>query len=97
MHQRLTIARALIHKPSLLLLDEPYTGLDPISAERFSRHILELREAHAATILTTHDLDVGLGVADRVTILDAGRIVYEGRGRQDTGDFRKVFEEVTGK
>jgi heme exporter protein A len=97
MHQRLTIARALLHKPTLLLLDEPYTGLDPISAERFSTQILELRDSKAAVILTTHDLGQGLEVADRVVILESGRIAYEGKGGQDPDQFRKTFAEVTRK
>lgn len=97
MHQRLTIARALLHKPTLLLLDEPYTGLDPISAERFSGQILELRDSKAALILTTHDLGQGLEVADRVAILESGRIVYEGKGGQDPETFRKTFAEVARK
>ena len=96
MQQRLSIARALLSRPSLLLLDEPYTGLDTLSAERFSRHILELRESEAAVILTTHDLEQGLAVADRVVILESGRIVYEGEGKQDAAAFREVFSELTG-
>jgi heme exporter protein A len=96
MQQRLSIARALLSRPSFLLLDEPYTGLDPLSAERFTRQILELRQSEAAVILTTHDLEQGLAVADRVLILEAGRIVYEGDGKQDPAAFRKVFSDLTG-
>ena len=96
MQQRLSIARALQPGPTLLLLDEPYTGLDPLSAERFSKQILELRRSEAAVILTTHDLEQGLAVADRVLILEAGRIVYEGEGHQDPATFRRVFSELTG-
>lgn len=97
MHQRLTIARALLHQPSLLLLDEPYTGLDPISAERFSRHLLELRASNVAALFTTHDLEQGLEMADRAVILEAGRVVYEGDGKQTPVEFRKIFAEVTRK
>jgi heme exporter protein A len=97
MHQRLTIARALLHRPSLLLLDEPYTGLDPISADRLSRQIGELASSNAAVILTTHDVEQGLEVADRVVILESGRIVYQGEGKQDPREFRKTFAEVTGR
>lgn len=96
MQQRLSIARALLHRPSLLLLDEPYTGLDPISSERFSRQIRGLRDAGAAVVLTTHDLEQGLEVADRVGILESGRMVYEGEGKQSPVEFRKIFTEVTG-
>ena len=95
MHQRLTIARALLHRPSLLLLDEPYTGLDPISAERLTRQIIELASSNAAVLLTTHDVEQGLEVADRVVILESGRIVYQGAGKQDPGEFRKTFAELT--
>lgn len=97
MHQRLTIARALLHHPSLLLLDEPYTGLDPISADRLSRQIGELATSNAAVVLTTHDVEQGLEVADRVVILESGRIVYQGEGKQDPGEFRKTFAEITGR
>jgi heme exporter protein A len=97
MHQRLTIARALLHKPHLILLDEPYTGLDPISAERFSTRIRELRDSRAAVILTTHDLGQGLEVADRVVILESGRVVYEGAGGQNPEAFRRIFVEVARK
>ncbi|MFQ5791171.1 MAG: heme ABC exporter ATP-binding protein CcmA [Acidobacteriota bacterium] len=97
MHQRLTIARALLHAPLVLLLDEPYTGLDPASAERFTRQLSELRETGTAAILTTHDLERGLEVADRVALLESGRLVYEGPGGQDLEEFRKLFAKLTGK
>jgi ABC-type multidrug transport system ATPase subunit len=97
MHQRLTIARAVLHRPSLLLLDEPYTGLDPVSADRLSHLLTDFREQGTAAILTTHDLERGLAAADRVAILASGRLVHEGTGRQDPKEFRKVFTEVTQK
>ncbi len=97
MHQRLTIARAVLHRPSLLLLDEPYTGLDPVSADRLSGLLTDFREQGTAAILTTHDLERGLAAADRVAILESGRLVHEGTGRQDPKEFRKVFTEVTQK
>ncbi len=97
MHQRLTIARAVLHRPSLLLLDEPYTGLDPVSADRLSHLLTDFREQGTAAILTTHDLERGLAAADRVALLASGRLVHEGTGRQDPKEFRKVFTEVTQK
>jgi heme exporter protein A len=95
MHQRLTIARALIHNPSLLLLDEPYTGLDPLSADRLSRQIDEAATSGAAVILTTHDVEQGLGIADRVAILESGRVAYQGSGKHDPEAFRKKLLELT--
>jgi heme exporter protein A len=97
MHQRLTIARAVLHRPSLLLLDEPYTGLDPVSAERFSRFLSGYCESGTAAILTTHDLERGLAIANRIAILEAGRLAYEGDGKQDPGEFRQLFAEITQK
>jgi len=95
MHQRLTIARAVLHRPSLLLLDEPYTGLDPVSADRLSDLLSQSRDRGTAAILTTHDLERGLAAADRVAILESGRLVHEGTGKQDPKEFRKLFAEVT--
>ena len=95
MHQRLTIARAVLHRPSLLLLDEPYTGLDPVSADRLSALLTQLRERDTAAILTTHDLERGLAEADRVAIMESGRLVHEGTGKQDPKTFRKLFADVT--
>ena len=95
MQQRLTIARAVLHRPSLLLLDEPYTGLDPVSADRLSALLSQFREQGTAAILTTHDLERGLAAADRVAILESGRLVHEGTSRQDPKTFRKLFSDVT--
>jgi ABC-2 type transport system ATP-binding protein len=79
MQQKVAIARALLTSPSLLLLDEPTTGLDPRSKLDVQTFIEELRESHDATIvLTTHDLDEADRLADRIAILNDGRIVAEG-------------------
>lgn len=97
MHQRLTIARAVLHGPSLLLLDEPYTGLDPVSADRLSELLSRFREQGTAAILTTHDLERGLAAADRVAILESGRLVHEGTSKLDPKEFRKIFADATTK
>jgi heme exporter protein A len=91
MVQRLAIARALLHDPEILLLDEPDTGLDPQAAEMLHRLLSELSGRAGAngtgaaatdrprTIVTvTHHLERGLAIADRVIILSGGRIAYEG-------------------
>jgi ABC-2 type transport system ATP-binding protein len=78
MQQKVAIARALLTSPSLLLLDEPTTGLDPRSKLDVQSFIEELRETHDATIvLTTHDLAEAERLCKRITILDAGRVVAE--------------------
>ena len=77
MVQRLTIARATLHEPDVLLLDEPYTGLDP-EASQLLDDLLREESARGRTILMiTHDLGHGLGLADRLAILYGGRIAHE--------------------
>jgi ABC-2 type transport system ATP-binding protein len=78
MQQKVAIARALLTSPSLLLLDEPTTGLDPRSKLDVQSFIEELRETHDASIvLTTHDLAEAERLCGRITILDGGRVVAE--------------------
>ena len=78
MQQKVAIARALLTSPSLLLLDEPTTGLDPRSKLDVQAFIEELRETHDASIvLTTHDLTEAERLCSRITVLDGGRVVAE--------------------
>jgi len=78
MQQKVAIARALLTSPTLLLLDEPTTGLDPRSKLDVQSFIEELRATHDATIvLTTHDLAEAERLCGRITILNDGRIVAE--------------------
>jgi len=78
MQQKVAIARALLTSPTLLLLDEPTTGLDPRSKLEVQLFIEEVRAAHDATILlTTHDMAEADRLCDRIAILDQGRLVAE--------------------
>jgi ABC-2 type transport system ATP-binding protein len=78
MQQKVAIARALLTSPSLLLLDEPTTGLDPRSKLDVQSFIEELRETHDASIvLTTHDLAEAERLCGSITVLDGGRVVAE--------------------
>ena len=78
MQQKVAIARALLTSPTLLLLDEPTTGLDPRSKLDVQAFIEELRETHDATIvLTTHDLAEAERLCGRITILNDGKVVAE--------------------
>ena len=76
LHQRLGIARVVLHDPSLILLDEPYTGLDANAVEILNRMLDEASAAGKTIILTTHDLDQGLRGATRAAIIDRGKIVF---------------------
>jgi ABC-2 type transport system ATP-binding protein len=78
MQQKVAIARALLTSPTLLLLDEPTTGLDPRSKLDVQAFVEELRATHDATIvLTTHDMAEADRLCDRIAILDGGRVVAE--------------------
>ncbi len=77
MKQRLSIARALIHDPPILFLDEPYTGLDQHASATFDR-ILSGTNAHDKTrILISHDIERGITMCDRAIILAGGHIAHE--------------------
>jgi len=79
MQQKVAIARALLTSPTLLLLDEPTTGLDPRSKLDVQTFIEEMNQTHDATIvLTTHDLAEAERLCARITVLNDGRVVTEG-------------------
>ena len=75
MRQRLALERALLHAPRLLLLDEPFTGLDDASTRALVERLRELRTAGCITLVATHDLDVAEVVLDRAVILQDGKLV----------------------
>jgi ABC-type multidrug transport system ATPase subunit len=75
MRQRVALERALIHQPRLVLLDEPFTGLDDASARALVARLGELRAAGAILIVATHDLDLAEGLLDQVVFLRDGRVV----------------------
>src|SRR5687768_5917705 len=108
MQQKVAIARALLTSPTVLLLDEPTTGLDPRSKLDVQTFIEEVRDSHDATIvLTTHDLVEAERLCDRIALIDDGRLVVEGTpvelmelvardyGKPPTMD--SVFMTFTGK
>jgi heme exporter protein A len=80
MAQRLSIARARVHDPELLLLDEPHTGLDRRSAERLTERLRALRSERHALVLVTHDVAQAAALADEVVILVEGRVRGQHRG-----------------
>jgi phospholipid/cholesterol/gamma-HCH transport system ATP-binding protein len=79
MRKRVGIARAIVGRPSILLYDEPVTGLDPVNTAAVDRLISRLRrELGATSILVTHDVEGALELCDRVALLDQGRIRFVG-------------------
>jgi heme exporter protein A len=97
MQQRLALARTLLHEPEVVLLDEPYTGLDP-HASRMLRGVLEhLRDGHRTVVLITHNLTQGLELADRVVVQSSGRwISDEPRSAVDPATFEHDYTQRVG-
>jgi ABC-2 type transport system ATP-binding protein len=83
--QRVMIARALMHEPQVLFLDEPSTGLDPAARLFVWDRLRELRKRGVTLVLTTHDMNEAAALADRVGIIDRGRLVAVGSPGELTG------------
>jgi lipooligosaccharide transport system ATP-binding protein len=81
MKRRLTIARALINQPEVLLLDEPTTGLDPQARHMLWERLYRLKQQGTTLVLTTHYMDEAEQLCDRLVIMDGGKIVAEGSPR----------------
>lgn len=95
MKQRLQIIKALLHNPQLLLLDEPYTGLDLESSEYMHAFIDSMEDK---TVLTaTHDFDSGIRVGQRTIIFNHGSIVFDGQWRESSTSFKAFYREKVGK
>ena len=97
LQQRASIARAVLHNPSILFLDEPEVGLDP-HVSTVIRDVLDSTVSGIRTVvMTTHNLERGLELSDRVIILDRGKIVYEAiKDEIGSLDFRQVYDRYTG-
>jgi lipooligosaccharide transport system ATP-binding protein len=81
MKRRLTIARALVNEPEILLLDEPTTGLDPQARHLVWERLFRLKQQGVTLVLTTHYMDEAEQLCDRLVVMDGGRIVAEGSPR----------------
>ncbi|GLW06893.1 ABC transporter [Microtetraspora sp. NBRC 13810] len=81
MKRRLTIARAMVNDPDLVLLDEPTTGLDPQARHLLWERLFRLKQEGKTLVLTTHYMDEAEQLCDRLVVMDGGRIVAEGSPR----------------
>ena len=81
LQQRVGLARVMLHAPSLLMLDEPYTGLDAHAVEILNTMLDEAVAQGRTVLMTTHDLDLGLRASTEIHIIDRGQIVYSGSAR----------------
>jgi heme exporter protein A len=97
MQQRLSIARSLLHKPDIILLDEPETGLDQQAISILWQVLRVEGEGEHTIVLTTHNLERGLELGDRLLILNQGRIVYEGSSQMlDLAGLKDAYQRSTG-
>ena len=95
--KRLSLARALIHQPAILLLDEPETGLDQEALTLLDAVISDRETPMRTVLMTTHNLERGLALADRVAILSGGRIAHEESGKSTAAaEMREAYVRYTG-
>lgn len=94
MRRRLTIARALVNSPEIILLDEPTTGLDPQARHVIWDRLYQLKRGGSTLLLTTHYMDEAEQLCDRLVVMDKGRIVAEGSPQEliRTWSTREVLE-----
>ncbi|MFS8479400.1 MAG: ABC transporter ATP-binding protein [Micromonosporaceae bacterium] len=94
MKRRLTIARALVNEPDIVLLDEPTTGLDPQARHLVWERLFRLKQQGVTLVLTTHYMDEAEQLCDRLVVMDGGKIVAEGSPRSliETYSTREVVE-----
>jgi heme exporter protein A len=98
MLQRLTIARATLHEPDVLLLDEPYTGLDQAGTALLDELLREQHGRGRTILMITHDLLHGLTVCDRVCVLHRGKIALTLPAQQTDGaEFLATYKQLTGQ
>ena len=95
MKKRFSIARALLHDPPVLLLDEPESGLD-LEAVGLLDAIISRRDTSRTVIMTTHDLERAVALADRVAALEDGRLVYDEARSPDSDEVRGMYVSIVG-
>jgi heme exporter protein A len=94
MTQRLGLARALVGRPSLVLLDEPFTGLDRASTRTVIQRIHQLRAQGAMVLMISHDMETTAELADEVAVLVRGKLAHRHEGRLDGDALRALYAEV---
>jgi len=97
MQQRVSIARAMVHEPQLVLADEPYSGLDESGARALTALLSELRSAGTAIIVVTHNLAEGLSLATHAAVMQRGKFVrYDATDGIDPRSYAATYREAVG-
>ena len=89
MAQKLQFITTVVHKPALMILDEPFSGFDPVNADLIRKEILRLRDEGATVILSTHNMESVEELCDNIALIDKSRVVITG----GTDDIRRRFGE----
>ena len=99
MKQKVALIGALIHKPKLILMDEPFVGLDPVASHQLKQVMSRHCEAGGAILFSTHVLEVAEKLCHKVAIIKAGRLVASGTMDEVRGDtsLEQVFLELEGR
>ena len=87
MHQKVQVVATILHRPDLLILDEPFAGLDPVNAQLLRDLVLDQRRRGAAVVMSTHDMNEAQALCDRILLIDHGRRVLYGT----LADIRQAF------
>ena len=95
MRQRLAIARATIHNPSIILLDEPYTGLDLTARKTLQNLLIQLKALGHTFLMTTHRLEDAAPLADRIIIIESGNLIFDQVWQGSGLQLIKLFESST--
>jgi heme exporter protein A len=97
MQQRVSIARAMVHSPQLVLADEPYSGLDESGARALTALLHKLRSAGTVIIIVTHNLVEGLSLATHAAVMQRGKFVrYDAADRIDASSYATTYREALG-
>jgi heme ABC exporter ATP-binding subunit CcmA len=95
MQQRVSIARAMVHSPQVILADEPYSGLDESGAGSLTTLLQELRSSGTAIIIVTHNLAEGLSLATHAAVMQRGKFVrYDAKGRIDSASYAATYRKA---
>ena len=98
MKQKLVLISALVHNPKLLVLDEPFVGLDPIASFKLKELMREVTGKGGAIFFSTHVLEVAEKLCDRVGIIKKGELAFEGTVEEvkERGNLESLFLEIEG-
>lgn len=95
MQQKIQFITTVIHDPELLILDEPFSGFDPVNAELLKKEILELKEKGKTIILSTHNMESVEALCDEITLINKSQVVLQGNVKEIRNKYKKHVFTVT--